>query len=353
MEANTNNRQRMIAALSVQNDAEAANELSDFMSNDDSEAHASLVKNYLNEENREYSMRRIVKHLVSSEKFSSLSEVHPAWILEKLRDEPPRVIGIILRFLPSQHVRYILKNLPPILCQQVPNMVESFSVDPEILDVIRRKFESNFITMRITRSIDHLGFENLYYLKEAELEEMFIELGITELAIALSTMSTKVLRIIYNRLDLKDARRLKAKIKELPADISSEIYRQARSSLLQIDCERVGPKQLLKILGLGAFAEAVGHGHDQLIRMIQQRLDPKDGYMLKRYIDEKRVRPSAVSPEERRHMILRTVAAMAREERIEAAWKGFSSDTTAEESSDKFDSPLSWDEETNTLHQLA
>ena len=232
-------------------------------------------------------------------------------------------------------------------------MVESFSVDPEILDVIRGKFESNFVTMRITRSIGHLGFENLYYLKQAELEELFIELGITELAIALSTMSTKVLRIIYNRLDLKDARRLKAKITELPADVSSETYRQARSSLLQIDCERVGPKQLLKILGLGAFAEAVGHEHDQLVRMIQQRLDPKEGYLLRRYIDEKRVRPSAVSPKERRHMILKIVAAMAREERIDGAWKGFSSETTPDEHSDKVDQPLSWDEETNTLHQLA
>lgn len=353
MDAHSNNRHRIVAALSVLNDGEGAAKLATFMSQGDGDIHASLVKEYTGGGDVEYQMRRTIKQIVSSDKFSSLFEVHPAWILEHLRYEQPRIIGIILRFLPSQHVRYILKNLPPMLCEQVPNMVESFSVSPDVLKVIQRKFEGHFLPMRISRSIDRPGFENLYYLKEQELEALFIELGLMELAIALSTMSSKVLRVIYNRLDIKDAKRLQAKINALPSDLSLLLLRHARSSLLHIELERVGPKQLLKIIGLGAFADAMGKDHDDLVRMIQQRLDPRDGYLLKRYVDERRVRPSAVSQEERQGMILDVVALLAREGRIDGAWSGLSSDEGFKAEAGESASAESWDEETSTLHQLA
>jgi len=352
MDAQTNNRQRIVAAMSVLEDGQNAADLKDFMSEDDAGVHTDLVGSYSSEADCEYTMKRIVKHLVSAERFSSLADVHPAWILEKLRDEPPRVIGIILRFLPSQHVRYILKNLPPILCKQVPNMVESFSVPPAILNVIRSKFEKHFVPMRISRAIDRLGFENLYYLKEAELNTLFLDVGLTELAIALSGMSSRVLRIIYNRLDIKDAKRLKAMIDEISPDISPELFRQARANLLQIETERVGPKQLLKIIGMCAFADAVDGGHEELVRMVQQRLDPKDGYLLKRYVDEKRVRPSNISSEERRQMILDTVVLLAQEGRIDSAWGDMDDDLEPQILEQEVLETPSWDEETSTL-QLA
>jgi len=352
MDMQSGNRQRMISALAVMNDGDDAADLAKFMSEGDGAAYSSLIEAYSGEPDRELSMRRVIKHLVSSEQFSSLSEVHPAWILEHLREETPRVIGIILRFLPSRHVRYLLKNLPPMLCEQVPNMVESFSVSPDILNVIRKRFEKHFLPMRISRFVENPGFDNLYYLKESELDEVFRDVGLTEMAIALSAMPSKALHVVYNRLDVRDAKRLQSRIREL-SNVSPELFRQARSTLLEIESERVGPKQLLKIIGLSVFADAVDAGDRNLVRMIQQKLDPKDGYLLKRFVDARRVRPSPVPRDDRQGMILESVTLLAREGRIAEAW-GHSPPADEVNPNDEAPVPGGFgDDETNTAHLLA
>lgn len=345
------NRQRIVAALAVMDDGETAADLLGFMSNPDMDACKPLVEAYSNEADPESAMNRIVKHLMSAEKFSSLSEVHPAWLLEHLRVETPRIVGIILRFLPSKHVRFLLKNLPPMMCEQIPKMIESFSVPPDILDVVRRKFEKNFIPMRTSRDIERPSFENIYYLREHELCELFCDLGLTEMAIALSVTSSKVLKIIYNRLDVKDAKRLKGRIRAL-SGISPTFFRQARSKLLQIEGEAMGPKQFLKALGLSAFAEAAADGCGEVVRMIQQKLDPSDGYLLKRFVDERRMRPSPISQSDRQEMVLKAIAMLAREGRIDGSWQRFWPSYEVVPDTTEPHLPAAEDE-TNTAHQLA
>lgn len=345
------NRQRIVAALAVMDDTGAAAGLLNFMSRADMDACKSLVEAYSKEGDPESAMNRIVRHLVSAEKFSSLSEVHPAWLLEHLRGETPRIVGIILRFLPSKHVRFLLKNLPPMLCEQIPKMVESFSVPPEILDVIRRRFEKNFVPMRTSRDQEQFDFGNVYYLREHELNELFCDLGLTEMAIALSVMPTKVLRIIYNRLDVKDAKRLKARIRGL-SGISPTFFRQARSKLFQIEGEAMGPKQFLKALGLSAFAEAAAEGHGEVVRMVQQKLDPADGYLLKRFVDERRMRPSPISQVERQELVLKAIASLAREGRIDGSWQRFWPSYEVVPDTTVPHLPVAEDE-TSTAHQLA
>ncbi len=352
MDHGLNNRQRIVAAMSVLGDGEEAAALAHFMCEGDASAHATLVGRYSREKDRELAMKRMVKNLTSLDSFSSLAEIHPAWILEKLKEEPPRIIGIILRFLPSNHVRYILKNLSPIICKQVPNMVESFSVHPDVLDTIRRKFEGNFLPMRISRLIGNPGFENLYYLKESELEDLFVELGLTELAIALSEMSPNVLKIIYNRLDIKEAKKLKARIDALPPEVAPEFVRQAKATFMKLESERVGSKQFLKTIGLGAFADAMDEDSVDLMRLILQRLDPKDGYKLKRLVDERRIRQNFVSSEQRREMVLGAVRFLAQEGRVDKVWLGEIEDGGDDIEKRPTESDP-WEEETKTLHQLA
>lgn len=345
------NRQRIVAAMAVMDDGGAAADLLSFMSHPDAEICKSLVETYSCEADTESAMNHIIKHLISAEKFSSLAEVHPAWLLEHLRCETPRIVGIVLRFLPSKHVRFLLKNLPPMMCEQIPKMVESFSVPPEILDVIRRKFEKKFIPMRASRDIEELSFENIYYLREHELQELFCDLGLTEMAVALSVMSSKVLRVIYNRLDVKDAKRLKARIREI-SDISPTFFRQARSRLLQIEGEAMGPKQFLKALGLSAFAEAAADGYDEAVRMIQQKLDPSDGYLLKRFVAERCMHPSPIPQAARQEMVLKAIASLAREGRIDGAWQRFWPSYEVVPDTTEPHLPAAEDE-TNTAHQLA
>jgi len=322
MEHCTDNRLRTLAALAIIRDGDEAAFLCDYMSDDDGNATDQLIGLYSIEEDAEFKMQQLIRQIVASERFSSIAEVHPAWILEKLVLEPPRVIGIILRFLPSKHVRYILKNLPPMLRVQVPNMVESFGVSAAVLDVIRHRFEQHFLPMRSTRDIEKFDFENLYYLKGDEIEEVIRDLGVTELAIALSGMPGKPLNVVYNRLNLKDAKHLQRKIKEM-SDVSPGLFRQACYTVLEVEGKHLGPDKMLMRIGLAALASAVDEGYEKFIRLLQQKLEPSDGYLLKRYIEERRLRFSPQIAEERRKLALDAVAFLARGGRIEQSWSRF------------------------------
>ena len=346
------NRHKIIAALSVMHEGENASSLLNFMSDEDADVIVNLVEKFKESSDCKESMNKYIMHILSSEKFSSLSEVHPAWILEKLKDEPPRMIGLILRFLPSIHVKYILKNLPPMLEKQIPSMLESFSVDPGVLDIIRKKFESNFVPMRISRDVDTLGFDHLYYLKEFELDALFTEFGLTELAIALTGMSSKILKMVYNRLDIRDAKRLKDRIQNLPK-VSPNFHKESRHVLLKIDQERVGAKKLLKAIGFLAFAKALDHENTELVPMIMQKLEPKDAYLLKRYVDESKIKPSTITKESRRRLFLETAGVLAREGRIDSAWSGLAPDEVLADSDETVIPDYLKAESTYSVHQLA
>jgi len=322
MERTFTNRMRTVAALAVMRGEGDASDLAGRLPEGERDALLRLVAIYSKEPDAEVRMGHLIRQMTASESFSSIGEVHPAWILERLRDEPPRVIGIILRSLPSGHVRYLLKNMPPMLKARLPDLVESFAVSKPVLETIRRRFESHFLPMRASRSVEELRFEHLYFLKGRELTELVREIGLTELAIALSEMKGKTLHAVFNRLDLKDAKRLQRRIREM-GDVSRGLFRQARYTILEVEEDHVGPERMLMRVGIAALASAMDPGHSTLVKLIMQKLEPSDGYMLKRSMDERRLRYSPALAEERRGIILALVSRMAEEERIDPEWVRF------------------------------
>lgn len=326
MKSSPDNRLRAIAAMAILRDGDDAAAIADYLHESDRDHLVSLIGLYAQETQAPYRMGQLLRQMALSERFSNLAEVHPAWILEYLREEAPRVIGIILRSLPSKHVRFILKGLPPMVRVQLPDLVESFAVAGPVLEIIRGRFERHFEPMRVSRTGGQMGFEHLYYLRSEELEALIRAVGLTELAIALSGLSGKTLHVVFNRLDLKDAKRLQRRIRELGA-VSPELFRQARSTILEVEGERLGPERMLMRVGLAALANAIEGHHASVTRLIMQRLDPADGYLLKRLIDERRARTHAAVAAERQAMILAQAAELACEGRIDAAWgQRFSSD---------------------------
>lgn len=346
MDVRSNIRQKIVAILAVQNRGRAAAEILDYMSDADRSACGQLISQFASEPDCEIAMEQRIRQMIASERFSSIAEVHPAWIMEKLRGEPPRVVGLILRSLPSKHVRYVLEHMPPIMREQIPNMVESFAVAKPVLDLIRRRFENHFLPMRVTRSVAHPGFENLYFLKSEELAELIREAGLLELAIALSGMSSKTLHMVYNRLDFKDAKKLQRCIKELPA-VSPELYRQARMNLLDIEGQHEGSEKMLTLVGLTALASAVGEGDEKFVKLIQQKLHPTEGYMLKRSMDERKGRVNEQIANERKKIIVDLVQRLVDEAKIGPEWKSFSASAASDVESISPD-----EEETATMRKL-
>lgn len=352
MENGSENRLRVVAALAVLREGEGAAMLTDYMSDEEKSSFATKAETFLHLDERDFRAQQFVRQMVAQEKFTSLAEIHPAWILERLKEESPRIIGIILRALPSRHVSFILKNMPPMLRAQVPHVVESFAVAAPILEVVRKRFERHFLPMRVSKSTQNAGFENLYYLKEDELRELIRDVGLTELAMALSGLPGKTLVAVYNRLDIKDAKSLKRKVGEVKGN-PHELFRQARATILEVDGLHIGPEKMLVKIGLAALAKAVDSEHETLVRLLQQRLSPAEGYLLKRFIDERRMRVNSRIAEIRRNLVLDSIVFLAKEGRIDPFWKGLFSgpeNVPSETPETSLKTPL--DEETSTV-QLA
>lgn len=313
---------KMLAALGVRRRGDRATALLDYLPEGEAREAGELMQEYAAQPDRDYALEQLIRQMAASERFSSLAEIHPAWFLEQLRSEPPRVIGLILRSLPSKHLRFVLENLPPMLRARIPNLVESFAASRPVLEAIRRRFERRFLPMRITRAIEHPGFDHLYFLKGDDLAVAVREIGLTELAIALSGMSSKALHIIYNRLELKEARRLQRRIKGL-SGVSPELHRQARFNLLEIEGRHEGAEQMLASVGLAALSCATADEYDGLVKLLMQKLPPAEGYFLRRCVDARRSRVQRTLAEERREMVLRIVAELAAEGRIDPQWSCF------------------------------
>ncbi|MFA4970976.1 MAG: hypothetical protein WC683_00080 [bacterium] len=345
MATGSNIRQRMFAALAVRGVGDEAAVLLEYLGSGEAQSAKSVVDLYVSDPSGDVAMDSLIAQMAASEHFSSLAEVHPAWILEHLKGETPRVVGLILRALPSGHVRYLLKNLPPMLRECVPNIMESFAVKPEVLELIRRRFEAGFLPMRVTRSVTHPGFEHLYYLKSEELSELIRELGLYEMSIALAGMENRALHMVFNRLDLKDAKRLQKRMKHLEG-VSSELHRQARYNLLEIEGRHEGSEKMLSSVGLAALASCFGAEHDNSAKLLRQKLAPLEAYLLKRFIDERRKNQNPAVAAQRRGIVEGLVAQLAEDGRINPEWRKFHPDYRPDEEGRLSEK---WDEETISM----
>jgi len=298
-----------------------ASDLLNFLNEDEVKTCKPEFESYLkiNSGERETKLKEKINSLVASERWSGLAEIHPAWILEELKKESPKIIGIILRYLPSQHVRYLLENLPPTIRFALPNIIEAFSVPKPILDIIKQRFESRFIPLHLSRSIEKLNFNHLYYLKSNELELFFKDLGMQELATALHGISGKSLNFLLNRLSLKDAKRLQQRIKSFK-NVSDDLKKQARYTVLEVEGEHLGPENLLIEIGLAAFAKSISSSSSDLPRLLGIKLPPKISYVLKRYVAEKSQKNQKETAYERQSIILSRISSLAKENVIDQSW---------------------------------
>lgn len=318
----SDNRLRTVAALAILKNPANQACLADFAAGPDSEEIRKLAEVFLEDEECTSKMDVLLSQMIASEKFTSLAEIHPAWLLERLKNETPRVIGVILRSLPSKHVRYIVNELPPVLRAQIPNLVESFAVPAPVLKVILERFESHFLPMRSPRSVSNPGFENIYYLKGEELLEVAREAGINELAVAFGRMPNKALHVIYNRLALKDAKRLQKRVRGLQ-EVSYGFSQSARQNILAVEDGRIGADKMLLDLGIAALGSCLTDQEAGISDLVMQKMEPSLAYLLKRSIDEYRHRSSGSLIEERRASVIKIIVELSDEGKIDSSWKAF------------------------------
>ncbi|MBI2974797.1 MAG: hypothetical protein HYY43_04335 [Deltaproteobacteria bacterium] len=249
--------------------------------------------------------------LFQKEELSNLSEIHPAWIVKALENESPKIIGIILRWLPSKHVRYILENIPKRVKMSLPKLIESFAVPAPILNLIKSGFERKFKLPASKKGSEIKTFDDSAYLSSEALPMLFCDLGLHELAFAFQNVDESGIRVLLNRMAVSSARALQQRMKDVKG-INQALLKDARYSILEVALDQEDIDKLLVEIGLIAFAKAVKD--TGIFSAIQMKLDPIVSYKLKRYIDQQAGAGKLAA--ERQKIIMERIALLARAEEI-------------------------------------
>ncbi len=226
-----------------------------------------------------------LKKLIQNRKIQPMGEVHPGWFLEALKDETPRTVGLILKNLPSDKVRYLIENLPVGLRNKLPKLGQFQTVSKELESVIRSQFESLFVTPVVPQKTEQLSVSDLYFLKSEEILAFFKRIGLAQLSIAFRGVHKGAFKALLTRLPLVDAKALQTQGKN-SAKPSPQEARQAQVLLLDLPIENMEPENLCLEVGMAFFARSILKEELKWIRALQFKLPPREGYLLKRYIDE-------------------------------------------------------------------
>jgi len=306
-------RKEVIACLTAINDSEDARALSKFGPADEEEGIIEAAQEMLDmpeDEREEYIIHKL-QSLVAREEFSGLAEIHPAWLIDALSKESPRIIGIILRYLPSKQARHIIENLPKRIKTKLPQLIDSFAVPAPILKIIKTRFEKQFISYKLVKNYVEFGFKEISSLKSEEILVLFRDLGIHELAMSFKGVNRTSLNILFNRLSVFEARGLQQRIRSL-TDVSPLLLRDARYTVLEMSLSEMNADDLLMDVGLNSFAKAISFEDSEMFALIKQKIEPRLAYTLRRYIDQHVDSNVGELADERKSLVLSRVQSLSR-----------------------------------------
>lgn len=235
-------------------------------------------------EERKKKIFKELKQLMHAEKVHPLGEIHPGWFLQVIKNESPKTIGLILRYLPGDKVTYILENLSEDLKKKLPKLNEAKKLPDDLMELIRERFESQFLTYKLPKKSSEISIQDLYFIKTDFLLAFFRDLGIQQLANAFKGLDKVALKAMLNRLIIKDAKELQTRIKNLDK-VSKRDLNDAQILIIDLPLDRIEPQALFLEVGMAFFARAISQDQIDFAKSLQFKLPPKYGYLLKRYVE--------------------------------------------------------------------
>ncbi len=324
MEALTNHyRERTVAYLIARHagSSEAAQAMTRFGPAEEESSVGQRLQELagLTADERDAMIAEQLAGLRAAEEVVLLGDIHPSWLLDVLVHETPRVIGLLLRFLPSRHARFILDHLPPEVKNRLPHVVDAFAVSEQILRIVRRRFERHFLPMGSMADVDQFDSQTMHALSMDDLLTCFHDLGIQEMAMAFCRVSRTALRVLLNRLQFDDAKALVAHMESL-RQLHSHVEQDAKYSLLAMSLDGRDPETLIREIGVQAFAKSLLPSQLPMVALMKQKLPPALAYLLQR--DAEIHIPTAVRDVvvARQRLVLVRVGALSREGRIDPKW---------------------------------
>ncbi len=240
-------------------------------------------------------------------KESLFKHADAGWILENFRNEAPRVLFLILRELPKAKAGRVLRELPKETRKALKGL--KFSKVPlPIVHYLHRQWEQKFPSIAAEQLQDNGPFEKLTELKSDQLLALMREVGIHEMSVAFSKVNRSATRAILHRMSVKDAKELRQRIKDAP-EYKLELQREAQLNILGLDLEKLNAEELVLEIGFSVFSRTFSREHLSLAPFFIYKLAPRQGYILKRYVDQN---AAGNSPEKAQRVRDRVLEALIR-----------------------------------------
>jgi hypothetical protein len=261
-----------------------------------------------------------IKEVLVQRQISILNEVHPGWIVECLRDESPRVLGVLCRYLPGETVKYLMKNLPQKKAQQLPKMSEVFALSPELILWVKGLIEKKFAHPSLPEPGMAFSFAHIGWMNRHDLEVLLRDLGLEEVRRAFSKVDFQSLKVFFSRFSAQDTRELKARIVDAPA-CSADEKKRAQKHLVNMEMQALDAETLFTEIGLSYFSQTILPHESQWAEAICQKLSPQDGYVLKRFIEEKAEKVSEAEVGRFREDVLKRVFVLTEQGKMRKYWQ--------------------------------
>lgn len=235
----------------------------------------------LNPKDRHDSVFATLKKFWNKKNGGSLFDIHPDWIMDALLEESPRTVGTILRYLPSEKTSRLIETMPEAFLQRLPKLSETFSLDPDLVRILKLKFEKSFEkeVPKNTRPFDFLVTYN-----EEKILKFFKTLGLKELALAFSVLPKEAMDAILSRLPGNDALALREKMKKETG--GPDRKKKAQSHVLDMNLDTTNPDLLLVEAGFYVFTKALLAHHRILVDFIMKKISKMLGNRLKYYLEK-------------------------------------------------------------------
>ncbi|OGP15432.1 MAG: hypothetical protein A3I75_07030 [Deltaproteobacteria bacterium RIFCSPLOWO2_02_FULL_50_16] len=270
-------------------------------------------------EHRSKDVIQKIKEVFVQKKMSILHEVHPGWIAERLKDESPRVLGVLCRYLPGETVKYLIDHLPKAQAQNLPKINETFAVSSDLILWIKDILEKKFAHPSLPALEERFSFSHIGLMSGKDLMTLFRELGLEEIRKAFSQVEVQSLKVFFSRFSVNDTRELKARILDAPP-CHSEEKKIAQQHIVTMELQALSAEALFYEIGFSYFAHAILPSESQWVEAVCERLSPQDGYVLKRFIKEYASKRSEGLQQKFREEILRRIFYLTEKRKIRKYW---------------------------------
>lgn len=240
---------------------------------------------------------REMRRLIQFAGLAGLEQIDPTWLLAAVKGEQPHTIGIILAQLSAGARSRILSHLPTRVRQRVPSKEDLRGTRPEVMRLVRQKFESKFAPMPQPPSEPtNFYFKDIALFDARELVQLVRALGVDQLAAAFSTMGKRALAELCLKLGRAASNELIAAVKETEERDAMDIN-EANNFLSRMvlglksegrpdspDAKERYQRELFQKAGLFRLAEACRGERPQFVQQLAQRIPRMHGKLLKNYV---------------------------------------------------------------------